>query len=125
MRKFNSSISAAVWGCELLLTRTWHARAKPSPLSDGNEARRCNRPGFGAYRGGAPHHDGEVESAVMEDAAVLLLRIRGRARYAQAHVPKRLSRHCVPRVLQGWLLRHEELVGFFGPAVDFFKEGHH
>ena len=25
----------------------------------------------------------------------------------------------------GWLLRHEELVGFLGSAVDFLEEGHH
>jgi hypothetical protein len=53
---------------------------------------------------GLPCHDGEVEGVVMEDDAVLLLGIRGRARYAQAHVPKRRSHHRVPRVLQGWLL---------------------
>ena len=36
---------------------------------------------------GLPRHDGEVESVVMEDDAVLVLGVRGRARYAQAHVP--------------------------------------
>ncbi len=39
--------------------------------------------GFGM---GLPRHDGEVESVVMEDDAVLVLGIRGHARYAQAHV---------------------------------------
>jgi len=51
---------------------------------------------------GLLRHDGEVEVVVVEDDAVLVLGIRGRARYAQAHVSK--------RVLQGWLSRHEELV---------------
>ena len=37
---------------------------------------------------GLLRHDGEVE-VVVEDDAVLVLGIRGRARYAQAHVPKR------------------------------------
>ena len=60
---------------------------------------------------GLPRHDGEVESAVMEDDEVLVLGVRGRARYAQAHFPKRRGHHRVPRVLQCWLLRHEELVG--------------
>ena len=65
-------------------------------------------------------HDGDVESVVMEDDAV------GRARYAQAHVPKRRSHHRVLRVLQGWLLRHEELDGIpLGSTVDFLKESHH
>ncbi len=76
---------------------------------------------------GLPCHDGEVESVVMEDDAVLVLGVRGRARNAQAqrNVPKRRSHHRVPRVLQGWLLRHEELVGLLGSALDFFEEGHH
>ena len=64
-------------------------------------------------RDGLPCHDGEVEGVVMEDDAVLMLGIRGCARYAQAHVPNRGSYHHVPRVPQGWLLRHEELVGLF------------
>ena len=72
---------------------------------------------------GLPRHE-EVESVIMEDDAVLVLGVRSRARYAQAHVPKRRRRHRVPRVLQCWLLRHEELVGFLGSAVDFFEEGH-
>ncbi len=70
-------------------------------------------------------HDGEVEGVVMEDDAVLVLGVRGRARYAQAHVPKRRSYHRVPRVLQGWLLRHEELIGLLGLAVDFSQESYH
>ena len=63
--------------------------------------------------------------AVIEDDAVLVLGVRGRARYAQAHVPKRRGHHRVSRVLQSWLLWHEELVGFLGSAVDFFEKGHH
>ncbi len=70
-------------------------------------------------------HDGEVEGVVVEDDAVLVLGIRGRARYAQAHVPKRRSHHRVSRVLQGWLSRHEELVGLVGSAIDFFQESYH
>ena len=62
----------------------------------------------------ATHHDGEVESIVMEDDAVLVLGVRGRARYAQVHVPKRQGHNRVPRALQCWLLRHEELFGFQG-----------
>ena len=65
------------------------------------------------------------ETVVVEDDAVLVLGIRGRARYAQAHVPKRGSSHRVPRVPQGWLLRHEELVGLLGSLtralLEFFK----
>ena len=37
---------------------------------------------------GLPHHDGEVEGVVLEDDAVLVVGVRGRARYAQAHVPE-------------------------------------
>ena len=37
-------------------------------------------------RMGLPCHDGEVEGVVVEDDAVLVLGVRGRARYAQAHV---------------------------------------
>ena len=73
---------------------------------------------------GLPRHDGEVEGVVMENDAVLVLGIRGRARFAQAHVLKRRSHHRVPRGLQGWLLRHEELVGFLGSAVDFNQDYH-
>ena len=68
--------------------------------------------------------DGEVKGVVMEDDVVLVLGIRGRARYAQEHIPKRLSHHRVSRVLQGWLSRHEELVGLLGSAVDSFEESH-
>ena len=75
----------------------------------------CGRVGDAAPRRGI----------VVEDDAVLVLGIRGRARYAQAHVPKRGSYHRVPRVPQGWLLRHEELVGLLGSAVDFFQESYH
>ena len=35
-----------------------------------------------------PRHDGEVEGVVVKNDAVLELCVRGRARYAQAHVPK-------------------------------------
>jgi len=49
---------------------------------------------------------GEIESVVMENDAVLVLGVRGRAGYAQAHVPKRRGHHRVPRVLQCCLLRH-------------------
>ena len=70
---------------------------------------------------GLPRHDGEVEGVVKEDDTVLVLGIRGRARYAQAHVPKRRSHHRVSRVLQGRLSRHEKLVGFLGSAVDFLQ----
>ena len=45
-------------------------------------------------------HYREVEGIVVEDDAVLVLSVRGRARYAQAHVPKRRSHHRVPRVLR-------------------------
>jgi len=64
-------------------------------------------------------HDGEVEGVVVEDDAVLVLGIRGCARYAQAHVPKQRSHHLVPRVLQGWLSRHEVLVGLLGSAASY------
>ena len=70
-------------------------------------------------------HYREVEGIVVEDDAVLVLSVRGRARYAQAHVPKQRSHHRVPRVLQCWLLRHEELVGRLGSTVDFFEKSHH
>ena len=74
---------------------------------------------------GLPCHDGEVEGVVVEDDAVLVLGVRGRACYAQAHVQKRRRYHRVPRVLQGWLLQHEELVGLLGSAVDFSQESCH
>ena len=109
---------AAVSGCELLITRTW--RATPGARVDGNEARRCIRPGFGAYRVGAPHHDGEVEIAVMEDGAVLLLRIR--ARMSQNDKATIVLHVCFS---DGSCVRHEEIAGFLGQAVDFFKEDHH
>ena len=66
---------------------------------------------------GLLRHDGEVEGVVVKDDAVLELCVRGRACYAQAHIPKRRSHHCVPSVLKRRLLRHEELVGVFRSAV--------
>ncbi len=68
--------------------------------------------------------DGEVEGVVVEDDAVLVLGIRGRARYAQAHVPKRRSYHSCSMSASGlaaWLLRHEELVDLLGSAVDILE----
>ena len=38
---------------------------------------------------GLPRHDGEVKSVVVEDDAILELCFRGRACYAQAHIPIR------------------------------------
>ena len=48
-------------------------------------------------RDGAAAPRREVEGVVVEDDAVLVLGIRGRARYAQAHVPKRRRHHRVPK----------------------------
>ncbi len=45
---------------------------------------------------GLLRHDEEVEGVVVKDDAVLELCVRGRACYAQAHIPKRRSHHCVP-----------------------------
>jgi len=53
---------------------------------------------------GLLRHDGKVESVVMKGNAVLVLGVRGRACYAQAHVPKRRSHHSIPCVLQCRLL---------------------
>jgi len=69
---------------------------------------------------GVPRHDGEVKSVVMEYDAVLALGVRGRARYSQAHTPKRRRHHRVPRVSQGCLLRHDELFDFLYHARIFF-----
>ena len=74
---------------------------------------------------GLLRHDGEVEGVVVKDDAVLELCVRGRARYAQAHIPKQRSHQGVPIVLQRRLLRHEELVGVLRSAVRMFEEGHH
>ena len=74
---------------------------------------------------GLLRHDGEVEGVVMKDDAVLELCVRGRAHYAQAHIPKRRSHQGAPSVLQHRLLRHEELVGVLRSAVGMFEEGHH
>ena len=73
---------------------------------------------------GLLRHDGEVEDVVVkDDAAVLELCVRGRACYAQAHIPKQRSHHCVPSVLLRRLLRHEELVGVLRSAAGLFEEG--
>ena len=53
---------------------------------------------------GLLRHDGEVDGVVVKDEAVLVLSVRGRARYAQAHIPKRRSHHGVPSELQRRLL---------------------
>jgi len=58
---------------------------------------------------GLLRHDGEVEGIVVKDDVVLVLCVRGRACYAQAHIPKRRSHHCVTCVLTRRLLRKEEL----------------
>ena len=71
-------------GIETTTRQGWSSRA----------ARRRMRRVVGV-RMGLPCHDGEVEGVVMEDDAVLVLGIRGCARYAQAHVPKRRSYHRV------------------------------
>ena len=76
-------------------------------------------------RVGLPRHDMEVEGVVVKDDAVLELRVRCCTCNAQAHVPKRRGHHRVPRVLQCWLLSHEELVSALRSAVDFFEKGHH
>jgi hypothetical protein len=51
-----------------------------------------------------------IEGVVAENDAVLVLGVRGRARYAQAHVPNDEVTK-VSSVLQRRLLRHEELIG--------------
>ena len=51
---------------------------------------------------------GEVERVVFEDDAVLVVGVRGRARHAQAHIPKRRSHQGISSVLQRRLLRHED-----------------
>ena len=64
--------------------------AKAGPLGADNAARRRVRRIVGVGMG-LPRHDGEVDDVVVEDDAVLVLGIRGRARYAQAHVPKLMA----------------------------------
>ena len=68
--------------------------AKAGPLGTGNAARRRVRRVAGVGMG-LLRHDEEVEGVVVEDDAILLLGVRGRARYAQAHVPKRRGYHRV------------------------------
>ena len=75
---------------------------KVGSLGTGNAARRRVRRVVGVGMG-LLRHDGEVEGVIEEDDAVLVLGVRGRACYAQAHVPKRRSYHRVPRVPQGGL----------------------
>ena len=70
---------------------------------------------------GLLRHDGDVEGVVVKDDAVLEPCVRGRVRYAQAHIPKRRSHQGVPSVLQRRLLRHEELVGVLRSAVGLIE----
>ena len=61
-------------------------------LGGGNAARRrvWRVVGVGV---GLPRHDGEVEGVVSEDNAFLVVGARGRARYAQGHIPERRCCH--------------------------------
>ena len=95
---------AAAWSCELLASRLRHA--KPGPLGAGNAASRRVRRVVGVGMG-MLRHDGE-------DDAVLVLGIRGRARYAQAYVPKR---SCDMRNLSASLDRITELMHSWGFAL--------
>jgi len=81
------------------------------PLSGDIEARRHMRRKVGVGMG-LSRHDGEIEGVVAKKYVVLILGVRGSASYAQVHIPKQRRHHHVPRVSLGWLLRHEELVGF-------------
>ena len=99
-------------GIETTTRQGWSSMA----LCAGSAARRRMRRVVGV-RMGLPCHDGEVDGVVLEDDAVLVVGVRGRARYAQAHVPIRRSHHRVQGVLQGWLLRHEEFVGLLGSVL--------
>ena len=81
-----------------MVSRLRHAKA--GPLGAGNAARRRERREVGV-RMGLPCHDGEVEGVVMDYDAVLVLGIRGSARYAQAHVPNEATMQpLVPLALQ-------------------------
>ena len=74
---------------------------------------------------GLLRHDGEVEGVVVKDDAVMEFCVRGRSRYAQAHIPKRRIHHVIPNVLQRRLLQHKELVGVLRSAVGLVEEDHH
>ena len=69
-----------------------------SPSGNGKEVRRrvWRVVGVGV---GLLRHDGEVEVVVVKYDAVLELCVRGRACYAQAHIPKQRSPHGVPCIL--------------------------
>ena len=81
--------TTSAWDSEHLSPVLRHS--KLGPLSCSNEARRR------VWRMvriamGLPVHEGEAEGVVMEDDAVLIFCVRGRARYAQSHVPFVLNR---------------------------------
>ena len=78
---------------------------------------------WGRYGAAAPRRGGEGVN--LEDDAVLVVGVRGRTRYAQAHVTERRCHRRVLCMFQGWLLRHEELVSFLSSTVNLFEEGHH
>ena len=115
-------VTSGTSDCELLTTVLWPSKLVSLSRSYAARRRVWRMVGVGMR---LLRHDREVEGVVVEDDAVLVLSVRGRARYAQAHVPKQRSHHRVPRVLQCWLLRHEELVGRLGSTVDLFEKSHH
>ena len=75
---------------ELLSPTAWVCQCLACSLDGGNAARRhvWRVVGVGV---GLPRHDREFEGVVLENDAVLVVGVHGRARYAQAHVPERLS----------------------------------
>ena len=77
-----------------------------SPSSNGNKEVRRRVWRVVGVKVGLLRHDGEVEGVVVKDDTVLELCVRGRACYAQAHIPKRRSHHCVPSVLRLRVLQH-------------------